>query len=264
MKGPESRYKEFYENDWEDVYGFWHKIIDRGEKQIKILTKYLKTLERNSIKILDVGCGEGDEIKQVLFRLKNKNIEITANDTSKEALEKYMRNNSFYVKQTINKKLENLPEVLDEKFDFILFSHCLYGARLDNLINKYLRLLKDIGVILIFLDSKNSGTAKIQREFWKQIYKKECDENIAEDVINNLYENKIKYNIIEFPYHIYLDRLERVKTNGLNSLFIPFVFRTKNITKETTKQIVPYIKNFEKNKKIYSKTFGIILRRKNL
>lgn len=257
----QDRYEKFYETDWREVYGFWHKVIDRGQKQIELLIKFISKINGDSIKILDVGCGEGDEIKKVLSQIKNKDFEITANDTSKEALEEYKKNNPLYIKQTIKEKLENLPGLLKEKFDLILFSHCLYGVNLDGLFNQYSELLKEQGIILIFLDSKTSGIKLIQDKFWKSVHEVSFDENTAEDIVKNLSQNQIKYEIIEFPYDIYLDKLEKIKNGAFVSLFIPFALRSKNVKPEVIRNIVTYAKTLEHSKKIENKTFAIILRR---
>lgn len=255
----ENRYEKFYKTDWIEVYGFWHKIIDRGQKQIEILKKIISKIDKNSIKILDVGCGEGDEINEALSKIKNKHFEIIANDASKEALEKYKKNNSSYVKRTLNEKLENLPRLLKEKFDLILFSHCLYGVNLDDLFSRYSELLKDKGIILIFLDSKDSGIKMIQDKFWKSLHEKSFDENTAEDIENNLTRKKIKYEVIEFPYYIYLNKLKQIQENGFVSLFIPFAFRTHNIKKDIIGKIISYSKTLEKDRKIKNKTLAIII-----
>ncbi len=257
----QDRYKKFYETDWADAYGFWHKVIDRGKKQIELLRKTIEEFDTNSVKILDVGCGEGDEINKTLSQIKNKDSEIVANDTSKEALEKYKQNNRAYIGKTINERLENLPSVLKEKFDLILFSHCLYGVGLDDLLSKYQLLLKENGIILIFLDSKESGIKLIQDKFWDSFHEVSFDENVAEDIIKNLSQNHMKYEIVEVPYYIYLDRLENLKENGFVSLFIPFAFRTKNIQPDIVEKIISYAKTLENDKKIANKTFAIIIRK---
>lgn len=257
----QDRYKKFYETDWAEAYGFWHKVIDRGQKQIELLRKTIDKINVDSVKILDVGCGEGDEIKKALSQIKNKDFEIVANDTSEEALEKYQQNNSSHVRKTTIEKLENLPSVLKERFDLILFSHCLYGVNLDNLFSQYQELLKENGIILIFLDSKESGIKLIQDKFWESFHEVSFDENVAEDVIKNLSQNQIKYEIVEIPYYIYLDKLENLKGDGFVSLFIPFAFRTKSIQSDMVEKIIAYAKTLENNKKIANKTFAIIVRK---
>ena len=106
----EDRYEKFYNSDWEKVYGFWHKIITRGEHQVRILVETLSKINKKKITILDVGCGKGDEIQEALPYIKNKEFEITANDTSKVALERYLKNNSPNVKEFIQDRLENIPK----------------------------------------------------------------------------------------------------------------------------------------------------------
>ena len=44
-------YADFYNRDWENAYGFWHKIIDRCAKQIDFLQKVIERLDKSEIKI---------------------------------------------------------------------------------------------------------------------------------------------------------------------------------------------------------------------
>ena len=97
-------YEKFYKTNWEEVYGFWHKVITRGEHQVKILIENLNSINKGKITILDLGCGSGDEIKEALSKAKNKEFVIIANDTSEEALEKYRKN--IAVKKTIQERLD--------------------------------------------------------------------------------------------------------------------------------------------------------------
>src|SRR5512133_2254392 len=105
----QERYEKFYKSNFKNSYGFWHKVINRGKKQIKILRNTIFEINSKSIKILDVGCGAGDEMKEAISDL-DKNIKIIANDTSQEVLDIYRKNLTDAVIETKNCRLERLPE----------------------------------------------------------------------------------------------------------------------------------------------------------
>lgn len=255
------RYETFYKDDWLDTYGFWHRVIDRGEKQIRIIKDCLNNMGKDNIKILDLGCGEGDEIKQVLSSIENKDFEITASDTSKEALDRYQNNNPKHVKKTYECRLEILPKKLSGKFDLILFSHCLYNVDLKNLFSNYMKLLNKNGTMLIFLDSDRGITSNVKKKFWITIHGSQFDENLAEDLISELSRNKIPHDFTEMNYTIDLNKLEKIHRGGLEMLFIPFILRKKNIEPRTLKDIVGYISDLTKNSKIQNNVMVILIRK---
>ncbi|HLD85801.1 MAG TPA: class I SAM-dependent methyltransferase [archaeon] len=251
-------YEKFYKTNWEEVYGFWHKVITRGEHQVKILIENLNSINKGKITILDLGCGSGDEIKEALSKAKNKEFVIIANDTSEEALEKYRKN--IDVKETIQERLENLPKKLSGKFDIILFSHCLYSVELKGLFKEYLKLLSDDGTILIFLDSKESGIKLIQQKFWNEIHNKNFDENTGEDVLKELENENMKYEAIEFSNYMDFKKLENLRKDGITSLLIPFALRTNEIKKECSEEIASYIEKLKNHGKLENKTFAIMIK----
>lgn len=257
-----NNYTKFYETNWEQAYSFWHKIINRGEKQIRTISKIIKAIDSKPIRILDVGCGEGDETYSVLSKFKNKKFEITANDTSDEALKRYKHLNLRYLRKSINKRLEKLPAIINNKFDLIIFLHCLYEANLNGLLRKYLGTLNENGVIVIFLDSEFSGIKNIQKKFWPAVYGKTFDENTAESLLDTLTREKIKFKYTSFSYNIYLNKLKNIDNNGVTSLLIPFVMRKKGIKKNDIDEIMAYIDKIQKYKQIPNKTLSIIIRKR--
>ncbi len=254
------RYEEFYKDNWAEVYGFWHKMITRGERQVDLLEETIKKTDKNTIRMLDVGCGQGDEVKEALSRVPYRKLQITANDTSREALERYARNNP--AEELVQERLENLPAKLTKKYDFILFSHCLYSVNLKGLFSKYLGLLSDRGQILIFLDSKESGLKKLQQRFWDRVHGTSFDENTAETVVNDLSEQKIPYETIPFSNFMDLDKLQEIDEDGIAQLIIPFAFRTKDLDRLVVEDAVAYIKTLEKERKIENNTYAIVVRKK--
>lgn len=259
-KNQPDRYEEFYRNDWAKVYGFWHKIITRGEHQVRMLEDVLSKIDHEIIKMLDVGCGQGDEVKEALTRVPHIPVQITANDTSEEALDRYLRN-ILEADRTIVGRLENLPNQLTRKYDLILFSHCLYSADIKGLFNNYQSLLADTGHMLIFLDSENSGLKRLQKQFWERVHGITFDENTAETVIEELNEQNIPYDARPFSNFMDLDKLHEIDAEGITKLLLPFAFRTQDLDKTVVDDAVAYIKTLEKDRMIENHTYAIRVRK---
>ncbi len=255
------RYEKFYKTDWENTYSFWYKINDKNKGQIKVIRDIIQKINKRKVRILDLACGEGREIKKALSFFPDKDFKITANDTSKEVLEKYIENNKKYIEKIDDKKLETLPQRLKTKFDLILFSHCLYETDLNKLFRKYLKLLNKNGVILVFIESDKNEIMQIRKKFWKIINGDDFDENSGEDIIKELKKNKIKFGILEMPHTIDLQKLERINKNGVKKLFIPFLFRKRDIEGKILQQAEKDIKKLAKNKQISGKILGIVIKK---
>ena len=114
------------------------KFIINAINKFKIKTK------KGSIKILDVGCGEGD----ISFHLARLNYRIVATDSDKDAI-KYCKNIS---------KFKNLKFVLSdaenmsskEKFDVIICSEVLeHVNNPEKLVYKLSRILNQNGLMII-------------------------------------------------------------------------------------------------------------------
>lgn len=255
------RYERFYKEDWGDRYGFWHRVITRGEHQIRILKEVINGIEGNSVNILDLGCGKGDEIKEALDSIKNKEFHITANDTSMEALDEYSRNMPSYVKEVINDRLEDVPGKVNGRFDLMLFSHCLYSVSLKGLFKRYIEMLSDKGLILIFLDSSKSTIKLTQQRFWREIHGVPFDENTGESIVKELEGDGIEHESRVFHNYMDMDRLEEIDKDGVTKLLIPFLARTHKINKDVMNRIVGYLRKLEKDRRLDNETFAIMIRR---
>jgi SAM-dependent methyltransferase len=250
-------YLEFYQQSWAGAYSFWHKIINRGKKQVAFLTEALSAFSKSKLKILDLGCGEGDEIAKAIKNLKNKEVEIFANDTSLEALARYQENNQESFRRAILGRLENVPDrlKLDKEFDLILFSHCLYGVNTQGLFEKFIPMLKDGGQLLIFLDSQECALAKIRAKF------RETVGNMAEEVMDGLFEAGIFFEGSFFSYDIDLEKLKFIDPNGINNLLIPFSMRKNDLSEEIKKEIAVFIDSLNVDEKISGNAAIITIRR---
>ena len=122
-------------------------------------------------------------------------------------------------------------------------------------------MLSDDGMILVFLDSKDSGIKRIQEKFWINVHDVNFNENTAEDIIDVLLNENIEHEIIEFSSHMDLGKLQNVMEDGIVSLLIPFTFRTHEIKKEVVEEVISYIKTLERDRKIENKTFAIIIKK---
>lgn len=103
-----------------------------------------KKNENNSLKLLEVGCGEA---KRLQWISQNYNIQCFGVDPSQKAVETANSNNVSAIKGTADYlKYEN------EKFDFIVFGFCLYLCDREDLFQiakETDRVLKKSGYIII-------------------------------------------------------------------------------------------------------------------
>jgi len=113
----------------------------------EILQKYLKTNVVKSARILDVGCGRGENL-DLLRDLGYLNYIGT--DISDDMLEICSAKNHNVVK----------PNDLDGKFDIILMSHVIEHVASDEVINFlefYLRELHSDGLLIILTPTMHDG-----------------------------------------------------------------------------------------------------------
>ncbi|GEM_PF-2809896 len=231
-------YADFYKKNWQEVYGFWHKIINRGEKQINFLVTWFEKFSGDKIRVLDLGCGSGDEILEAISLISGKQFEICANGTSAEALDLYEENLGRFVKKKILGRLEDLPEkIAEERFDLILFSHSLYDTKLEGLFERYLKLLSEEGRIVIFMDALFNDFKQIQTFFWVDIYGRLFDENVAEDIEEWLVKISMNFKSISFGYVIDIKKLLKINPKGIEELFIPFAMRKNDLNSEMKDEI---------------------------
>lgn len=255
------RYEGFFSKDWDRAYSFWHKIIDRGDVHIRVIIRIIKSIGKKEIKILDLGCGEGDELKAALDKFPDKEFRIIANDVSETALERYAKNNKKYLEKTLLCRLEEVPDKINEKFDLVFFSHALYGVDVSGLFEKYLKMLDFNGILLIFLESEKSNIVKIRKKFWKKIHGADFDETTAEKVIEELSREGIKPKIINIRYFVDFNKLNEIEAGGVRNLYIPFLFRTNKFDKIVLEKIEGYIAELCAGNKLENKTLGILFKK---
>ncbi|MDO8482695.1 MAG: class I SAM-dependent methyltransferase [bacterium] len=249
----------FFKDNWSNSYGFWHEIINRGDRQVLLIRNAIRKINKPIIKILDIGCGEGDEMNAALSGINDKTFWITAVDTSGDALNKYRGNNPRFTKTTIQEKLECIPKKMPAtSFDLVLLSHCLYDVHLTHLFNKYLNLISQEGCALVFLDSNKSDLKKIKRKFWSVVHNVDFNENAAEHVVEELKLNKIHHSTITLPYIVDLEKLDGIIKNGLETAFIPFALKMKDMRPEIIQKIQIYIKTLRGGRFLKNKTAAII------
>ncbi len=123
----------------------------------KVYTKYSKLYVNKNIKILDVGCGDGQFIKIVKEKFKNKNIfgsEFSIH--TKEPLRKLLGKNFLYKSNIEQIRKKNL------KFNLITFWGVLEHLKnpLDT-IRSSKKILEDNGKILVLIPNIKSRAFKI-------------------------------------------------------------------------------------------------------
>lgn len=105
----------------------------------------INSVNSNSLTILDVGCGAGDNAR--ILKGLGKTVDgITLSQTEAETARKYCRKVLIY-------DLENgLPQGLEEKYDAVICSHILEHLRYPEKVLAEIRLiLKDEALLIVAL-----------------------------------------------------------------------------------------------------------------
>ena len=122
----------------------YKKYYDYSRNKIN---EVIKSLHKQHISILEVGCGLGYVVD--LIARNNPNIEVNGSDISKKAIQiakkKFPQYNFFVNDITSNKK------ILDKKFDIVIFNQILWYIleKLDNSFLNSHRILKNNGYLII-------------------------------------------------------------------------------------------------------------------
>tara|TARA_B100000902_G_C27280041_1_gene901202 strand:- start:876 stop:1562 length:687 start_codon:yes stop_codon:yes gene_type:complete len=122
----------------------YKKYYDYSRNKIN---EVIKSLHKQHISILEVGCGLGYVVD--LIAKNNPNIEVNGSDISKKAIQiakkKFPQYNFFVNDITSNKKN------LDKKFDIVIFNQILWYIleKLDNSFLNSHRILKNNGYLII-------------------------------------------------------------------------------------------------------------------
>ncbi len=151
-------------NFWADKYDtLWVQKYSLKPTRNYILEALSQFNESNYMKVLDLGCGSGQLIAEILGNFSN--IEITGIDFSRKMLEISKSRNPQA--RHINLNAEELHK-LDESYDLIICTHSLpYYKKPENVMKELGRLLADNGRILIGFASGNSLYDKFILSFVK-------------------------------------------------------------------------------------------------
>jgi SAM-dependent methyltransferase len=231
------------------------------------LAQWFQDFSGKTIRVLDLGCGEGDEIAEAISQVQGKNFEIWANDTSEEALALYEKILGQYVKRKVLWRLEDLPDkIAGEKFDLILFSHSLYSIKLDGLFEKYVELLEEDGQVIVFMDVLENEFKQLQIRFWRDVHGTDFfdDENVAETIKDHLCSiEEVLIETFSFDYDIDIGKLIQINSNGIRELFIPFAMRMKshNLDNEIKDQGTSFVDKLVNNENLQGRAMIITVRR---
>ncbi|HNZ82732.1 MAG TPA: class I SAM-dependent methyltransferase [Sedimentibacter sp.] len=127
---------------------------------INALSKYIN---KDNLKVLDLGCGTGELILELTKRFEN--IGITGIDFSEKMIEISKKRNPKALH--LNMDVTNLS-VLDDEYDIIICTHSLpYYKKPKDVIRQLYNLLSDKGELLIGFASGNSTYDKFILSFVK-------------------------------------------------------------------------------------------------
>jgi len=157
-------------------YSFLKKRLDLNKKlQSKSFSKWLfkKIKVKKNEKILDVGCGEGAQVKQFI-KLIGKNGNISCLDINQASIKKlkqsiHQKNNV----QAIASDMKNLEELIlhkfrQKKYSLAHSSYALYYSpkRLE-VLNTMYKYLENNGSIYIFTPCLPHGMVNLAKRFHK-------------------------------------------------------------------------------------------------
>lgn len=140
-----SKYYEAYDKRYKQVH-------DKGlawstNSNTKIVEEIIKKYHLDREKMLEIGCGEGRDVRYLL----NKNYNVLATDISQEAIDYCVRNDITH--KDNYKVLDVLSDDSQNKYGFIYSVACLHMLVLDEDRNKYYSYiynhLEDDGYALI-------------------------------------------------------------------------------------------------------------------
>lgn len=248
-------YDQLWE-DWGESYSFWHEVIDRTDRQVAWLSEQFDSIGLLPIDVLDVGCGDGAEMKRAREKALTE-PRVVANDISTEALEQYKRANETIIEDMHNCRFEDLPGNIHMRFDVVLFSHCLHGADLGTVLENYRPFVKGTGKLLILLESGESTITQIRQQFWSEVHGEPNTENIGEDVESCLEGAGFSFETTPIEYGVDVETLQRIHEKGIEELYVPFGMRTRDIDPQVKKEITMFVEGCITNGKIPQKTLAI-------
>lgn len=168
----------FYRDEWPmDIYMSSWKLFrcmsDENKETAKHLIKRKKWPKHNSVNILDIGCGDGLLIKQIITQCPNTINEVRLLDPDEELLrEAYLHITEIDVVKSIhtylNKIEQKVPECY-EKVNVILAVHVIYLLKEES-FRKMLEELPENIPIYIVLDKPNSIFTRLWKETARKYY----------------------------------------------------------------------------------------------
>jgi SAM-dependent methyltransferase len=136
-------------------YFNYRNISEKNYKSLQVPLWIEKELKIKDLKILDYGCGFGQNLKKLKY---NNYKNIYGVDINVQAIESCL-NNNLKVKQL---NLENLKNPYDFKFDVIILTHIIEHIKKDDIINTLSlikkKFLTEEGKLLIAVPNAQSNT----------------------------------------------------------------------------------------------------------
>jgi ubiquinone/menaquinone biosynthesis C-methylase UbiE len=188
---------------WADKYdSLWVQKYSLGPTRKAIVDALLPILDKDKkYKILDMGCGTGQLLREIQAVFKDFNIEYTGIDISHKMIEicRLKDSNADYFVSSIE---DYKP--LEGKYDIIICTHSFpYYPDKPKAINKFNRLLKKDGVLLLAQASANSLYDNFIMFFEKFTTSKA--EYLSIPDILNLVKNKFReVSIVKIKEKVYM------------------------------------------------------------
>ncbi len=216
------------------------------EVSIKCLHKILSRFKNNSLKILDVGSGDGTYLLKSLP--EDKDFEITFLEPSEDPFSKLKKNtkdNSNY--KCINQTFKEFYKNTNEKFDIVLASHLYHFTQKEYpiFIFQLIFLLNDTGT-LIWIERGIDEIAEFKKRFKTKLlpnrYPDKWQPRNYKKALGILKEKSGKTELIinrselKFPYRENLDETIAIVEFYLNIDWI-------SIPKLIQKKILKFISN---------------------
>jgi 2-polyprenyl-3-methyl-5-hydroxy-6-metoxy-1,4-benzoquinol methylase len=235
-----------------------------NEKDVstKQLNKILSKIEKTSLKILDVGSGDGTYLLESLP--EDKDIKIKFVEPSKELFIKLKHNtksNSNY--KCVSQTFEEFYKINNEKFDIVLASHLYHFTQEEYplFISQLITLLNDSGV-LIWIERGIDEIAEFKKKFKTKLlpnrYPDKWQPRNYKRALSILKEKSVNTKLLlnsselKFPYKENLEETIAIVDFYLNIDWI-------SIPELTQKEILEYIST---RKGILQQQEGVIIYKK--
>ena len=144
--------------------GYWEAVLRNPTPTYKELIEtertYLIDKISNNSKVLDIGCGDGRNIKTIL----NKTIQICGIDNDNIAINDAKQNFSANNNVKIIKAEANSLPFEDKTFDAIIFFDLLQNLdfQKQEVLTEAKRVMKDNGIIILCTYSENAFDERIK------------------------------------------------------------------------------------------------------